>query len=65
MRLEAPLNSVNAYREPLPARRSQCCFGGGGYDADPQDSVQVGQCELTRFTDCPLGTRSSQGAFVV
>lgn len=42
MRLEALLNSVNAYRKPLPGRRSQHYFGEGGYDADPQDSRQVG-----------------------
>jgi hypothetical protein len=41
MRLEAPLNSVNTHRKPLPARRSQRYFGGGGYDADRQDSGQV------------------------
>jgi hypothetical protein len=56
MRLEAPLNSENTYRKPLPARHSQRYFGGGGYDADRQDSGQVGRCELTRFTDCPPAT---------
>ena len=40
---------MNTYRKPLPARRSQPYFDGGGYDADRQDSGQVAGVIFTTF----------------